>query len=273
MILSVPVFSETVQVLILGVVQGLTEFLPVSSSAHLVLFQHLLGYKDPPLPLDIALHLGTLIAVFLFLKAEIGKIWEGLNPFGGAGAKSRRSSWEKIGLILIGTLPAAVVGLLFKKPIEALFSAPGFSGLMLLFTGGILLATRFLGVPRPGERISPLEALVIGLAQAIAILPGISRSGATISMALFLGVNRSQAASFSFLLSIPAILGAVVLEGREVWGMALDWGRIFLGMGMAALIGYLSLLWLARLVRKGSFYLFAPYCLLLGGMILWYIGF
>ncbi|MDR0551462.1 MAG: undecaprenyl-diphosphate phosphatase [Spirochaetaceae bacterium] len=195
------------QAVILGAVQGITEFLPVSSSGHLVLLQKIFGISEPALFFDTMLHLGTLAAVFAVLRKDI------LNIL--------RHIFQPItGFLIIGTLPAVVIALLFKSKIEAVFESGAFLGFAFLLTALSLTAAEALsrrrGVLRTGAQMTALDSLVIGIMQGIAILPGVSRSGFTLSGALSLKLERAFAARFSFLLSIPAILGAAVLQIKDL---------------------------------------------------------
>ncbi|RKZ23107.1 UDP-diphosphatase [bacterium] len=184
--------------ILLGVLQGLTEFLPVSSSGHLVFFKHLLGLGEQDVTLEVMLHLATLLAILVFFWKRIPSYLKG----------------KKIMLIILGSVPAGIVGVFFKDKIEALFTHQLLP--LTFFTTAVFL---LLSDRRRGEReIGIKEALFIGIAQAFAILPGISRSGFTIGTALLLGVNRDEAFEFSFFLSIPAVLGAGILEAKEIRG-------------------------------------------------------
>lgn len=251
---------DTLTAALLGVIQGITEFLPISSSGHLVLFQHLFGLKEPALFFDTTLHVGTLTAVAVFFAKDIRQmILEGLGAR-KRGAHSRLLLW-----VIVATVPTGIIGIVFKKQLEELFQDPFFSGLMLIATGLLLLATRFLR-PEYNARINIgiISALTIGISQGIAIIPGISRSGATIACGLFLGLERELAGRFSFLLSIPAILGAVILQlkGEEIARIGI--APLTAGFFGAAVVGLLSLRFLMGIVKTGRFYLFAPYCWLVG---------
>jgi len=245
---------------ILGIIQGLTEFLPVSSSGHLVLFQNMLGFKEPELLLDCSLHLGTLLAVLIYfrtdLKNMVMEIWKG-------DLKNQHASlalW-----IVVGSVPTAVIGLVFKAPLERLFESVTIVGAMLIATGIIVALTRM--IPEgygTRTRVGLLAALAVGTAQGLAIIPGISRSGATIVCALLFGLNRDLAGRFSFLLSIPAIIGALAIQINL---HALERvGLVPLGFGFfsSAIVGLLALKLLMGIVRKGHLYYFAPYCWAIG---------
>jgi undecaprenyl-diphosphatase len=242
--------------LVLGVIQGLTEFLPLSSSAHLVFAQALLGISEQSLAVDVALHLGTLVAVLLVFRRDVARML----------AELARGSGREVLLLVVATLPAAVVGLAFEDEIEELFERPVFAAVGLLVTAGLLCAGEWGRRRRTSEeqleRIPFGTALAIGCMQALAICPGISRSGSTIATALFLGVRPDRAARFSFLLSIPAVLGAVVLQLPDVDAAQLPGGASGLALGavVAGVVGWISLRWLLAFVSRGAFAWFALYC-------------
>lgn len=269
---------STWQAVLLGIVQGLTEFLPISSSGHLVLLQNLLGFREPELLLDVCLHLGTLTAVLVVFRHEIRMIiitLVGLPALLGAAGGFlpllRTNPQVRICFLIgVGSVPTAVLGLLFHRAADRIFASVGLVGAMLLVTGALLWFTRRLnGAGRPLIRMKPLDAVWVGLAQGLAVLPGISRSGATISTALYLGLERRLAGRFSFLLSIPAIVGALLLElkSSNLHASATISG-IVLGTAAAAVSGYFALVALLRLVEKGKIQYFAPYCWLLGSAAL-----
>lgn len=258
------------QSLFLGFVQGLTEFLPVSSSGHLVLFQHLFGLREPELLFDLCLHVGTLGAVCLFFRRDIVALVKAVLALVACGGRLSVLSAEvkeelsMVGMILAGSVPTAVLGLMIKGVAETVFSSLFLVGAMLCLTAGLLAATA-LGPQDRGQRLSLPKALLIGLVQGIAVMPGLSRSGSTIAVALFLGVSRDRAARFSFLLSIPAIVGATLLTALDIAGNALpSVGVIAAGTAVSAVTGYLALRFLVYIVGRGKLHLFAPYCFLLG---------
>lgn len=251
-----------VEAAVLGIVQGLTEFLPVSSSGHLVLGQRLLGVQEPSLLFDVAVHVGTLIAVLAVFRQDLWEMAQGLWQRGPEGRRGRRLIW----LVAVGSVPTAIIGLVFKDHFEAMFSSTLTVGISLLITGSLLMVTGIVPVGRRGtERTGAGRALIIGIAQGTAITPGISRSGATIATALLLGVDRKLAALYSFLLSIPAILGALALQLRDVGSSpASPWGILVLGGAVAGVTGYAALRILLRVVQAGRLHWFAPYCWALG---------
>jgi len=251
---------NTITSALLGAIQGLTEFLPVSSSGHLVLFQNLLGYKEPELLLDTTLHLGTLTAVFIYFYSDLKKIASDTIKLDGKSPNVNLLIW-----ILVASIPTGLIGLIFRHPLEALFHDSYKVGIMLITTGFILLTTRLIRFAKKASlTVGLLPALAIGIAQGIAIIPGISRSGITIACALIIGLERELAGRFSFLLSIPAIIGAALLQlkGEEIARV----GIASLGAGFlaAALVGLLALKLLMGMVRQGHLHYFAPYCWLAG---------
>jgi len=270
--------------LILGLLQGLTEFLPVSSSGHLVLAQQFAGLRGNMVNFDIFLHFGTLLAVLVVFRASIltmivGSLRDIRACVQGTitWRECSRDSLELrlVAAIIIGTIPAVLVGLILKEEIEVLFSSTVPVLCALGFTGFLLLATFF--IKRGEAHIAPLTGFVVGIAQALAIIPGISRSGATIATALFLKVNRSEAGEFSFILSVPAVAGATVLAVLDVAGSdaaLTSVGPSIAGAVTAFLSGWLSLVVLMRIVRSGKIGYFGYYCLavVLLGIILFGTG-
>tara|TARA_Y100001968_G_C19450710_1_gene768367 strand:+ start:1036 stop:1869 length:834 start_codon:yes stop_codon:yes gene_type:complete len=268
--------SQWLQALILGAVQGLTEFLPVSSSGHLVLFQEWLGSNffaagEEEL-FAVVLHLGTLLPILWFYRRDIGQSIAALRPDEQL-SKLGLSSWLRADegrwlsvLVLIGTVPTGLMGVGLHDKFTALFSSPVKVSMALLVTGALLLATRLVSEERAGTaRLAIWSALLIGFVQGCAITPGISRSGSTIAVALFLGLARAEAARFSFLLSVPAILGAVILQARDGLSLeGLDAAPLLLGFVSSAAVGYLSLVALVALVNRGKLYQFTWYLWPLG---------
>lgn len=259
------------QALLLGMVQGLTEFLPVSSSAHLVVVQHLLRFSEPMIFFDVVLHLGTLVGLCVYFSGDLAHLIRdslyGISyllhrkPMKDIAEIAPHSRWA-LG-ILTASVPTGILGIVFKDWFESLFGSLQAVALALLGTTAILWLTRYFQKDQRGiDTARYRDFLLIGLFQGIAIIPGISRSGATIAAALFLGLRREDAFRFSFLLAIPAILGACLLEFKE--GMtAWEWGWAPLGAGFltAAIFGYVSLLFLARVIQKGKIHLFSIYTL------------
>lgn len=256
---------------ILGLVQALTEFLPVSSSGHLVLGQALLGsHARSGAAFEVAVHFGTLLSVVVVFRPEIRRLL-GATFAALAAPRSLGQRWagdpdlRLAGAILLGCVPAGVVGLAFKDQLEAAFESVTGVCVALVATGLVLLATRFA---RPGAgEVTLGRSLLIGAAQAIAILPGVSRSGSTIAAALFLGIDRDLAARYSFLLSLPVIFGATLLKARDLAAAppAADaLAALAIGAAVAFVAGIAALVLLLRLVRQGWFAHFGWYCLAVG---------
>ena len=267
---------NALEAIILGIIQGLTEFLPVSSSGHLVLFQHLFGLKEAELFFDVCVHLGTLVAVVIVFRQEIIKILSALSKLVSLRGQKEKflqrmdsdPDLKMALLIVIGSIPTAILGLLFAGIADRLFSSTLITGMMLMVTGFLLWLTRkaeSLTASASSGGLSTGKAFVIGIVQGLTIIPGISRSGSTISAGLLLGVDRETAARYSFLLSIPAIVGAGILSVKD--GMSQTNPVIsmsLLGAVTAALMGYGALKSLLHLVKKGRLHVFAPYCWLVG---------
>ncbi len=245
---------------LLGVVQGVTEFLPVSSSGHLVLAQEALGIEHEDIVFELAVHIGTLVPIFLVYFSDLWKMTKA--PFVERGPLKERPATRLLLLLILGCIPTAAIGLGFQDFFESLFNSAGPLVISFAITGALLFATRF--APKGDKNALDLpwtSALIIGIAQGMAITPGISRSGTTIAVALFLGTSRSFSARFSFLLSIPAILGAVLLQAKDLDSTAsLDWTALGIGAAAAAVTGYVALKLLLKLVNSGDFSKFAWYC-------------
>jgi len=244
--------------LFLGVLQGLTEFLPVSSSGHLVLFQQFFEIGADHVLFDLVLHLGTLVPVLWFYRQHVAILVT--DPLRGQAPLREREGVQLWALLVAASLPTAIIGLAFEDLFEALFSTPAALTVTFATTGFILMAS---GIWDRSERKRPLTiplAIVLGIAQGFAITPGISRSGTTIAVALMLGMEREVAARFSFLMSVPAILGAVLLKLKDADFAAINVAQLCVG-GLAAFItGYLALILLVKLVKSGMFKNFAWYC-------------
>lgn len=255
------------EALALGLVQGLTEFLPVSSSGHLVMAQTVLDVNPAGVFVEVVLHVATLLAVVVVYRRRLLELLLG-------AARREADPWRYLALLALATLPAAAVGLLFQQQIERAFDAPALTGAMLLVTGLLLWSTRYARSERVALQPGWAGALGIGVAQAFAILPGISRSGATITAGLWSRLRGDRAAEFSFLMSIPAILGAAILEFDEMTASVRDVGTLPLLLGFAAALvsgvtAIYLLLWLTRLRR---FYAFAYYVWLVGGLFLIFLA-
>jgi undecaprenyl-diphosphatase len=266
-----------IETIFLGIIQGLTEFLPISSSGHLVLFQHLLGFRKPELLLDCSLHFGTLVAICIYFRADLYRMIEQTGRFVGAFLFRRNrlpsegiSDYTSLALwVLVGSIPTACIGLLFRDFFEGLFASVTVVAVMLIFTGLILASTRIAakGYGRR-NRVGLLASLAVGTAQGLAIIPGISRSGTTIACGLLFGLDRDLAGRFSFILSIPAIFGALVLQLFDETKGSVETVPLIVGAVVSTLVGLMSLKILMRLVRQGHLFYFAPYCWVLGIVVM-----
>lgn len=255
--------NETAAAAILGVVQGLTEFLPVSSSGHLVLFQSRLPVLGDPVAFDLVLHLGTLLPVLWIYRADLASMVH--DAFQGEGPPSQRPGLRLLALMVLGSVPTAIIGLSLEDVFEHLFSTPVAVGVALLVTGALLFATRYAPKGTRGVRdMDWRHALAIGTIQGMAITPGISRSGSTIALALYMGIERETAARYSFLLSVPAIGGAFLLKLRDLDLSGAAGAPLLVGFTCAAVSGYVALRLLLRLVKTGDFSRFCWYVWPLG---------
>jgi undecaprenyl-diphosphatase len=256
------------QVVILGIIQGLTEFLPISSSAHLVLVPYFLKWEYPPVALDAALHFGTFLAILIYFFPEILKILKGLA--GSLNPRAKKTSEDKFysslfWWIVIGTIPAVAVALLFQSQIEATFKAATIPAVFLLFTGVLLALTDTFSNPsRNLGSLNSFKALLIGLFQALSLFPGVSRSGATISGGLTVGLKREEAARFSFLLSLPVVLGATILEVPSLSWERISPGNFLIGILVSGIVGMLAIHFFLKLVKRTRLIWFAIYCWLFG---------
>ncbi len=247
---------DIIDALILGSLQGITEFLPVSSSGHLVLGQHFLGLSLPGNFFEVLVHLGTLCSVLVVFRTEILKL-----------IQSIKSAESKIMLsaLVIGTIPAVLIGLSMKDKISQLFENPLAVSFSLILTGIWLVMTKWF--VNQQSNINLKNGFLIGCAQAIAIIPGISRSGATIGVAMLLGISPEKAAKFSFLLAIPAIAGAGLLTAIDIdpaLVSSLSSGTIIAAFFSSFLVGWAALTWLLKLISKGQFHWFGLYCMVIG---------
>ncbi|ACF13209.1 undecaprenol kinase [Chloroherpeton thalassium ATCC 35110] len=271
---------DIIQAIVLGIIQGLTEFLPISSSAHLRIFPALLGWDDPGAAFTAIIQIGTLAAVLIYFYQDILRITSatisGLvnrNPF---GSQDSRMGW----MISAGTIPIVVLGLLFKKNIETTFRSLYIISGSLILLALVLMYAEYLVKKREarGEKMLSLdkvdwkEAIIIGLAQSLALIPGSSRSGTTITGGLFLGMTRETAARFSFLLSLPAVFAAGVYQLLKVWPELMASGDELVNLTVATVvsgvIGYASIAFLLDYLKKHSTYLFIIYRILLGVFLL-----
>ncbi len=259
------------QAIFLGILQGATEFLPVSSSGHLVIVPYLLGWPDPGLTLDTILHLGTLVAIVAYFWGDLWRLAKAalrslrLRLLDDPDA---RLAWA----IVVASIPGAIIGFLLEERFEQLFGMPKVVAGFLLVTAALLLLSEYFAKREmPLAVMSWWHALLIGLAQAFAIAPGLSRSGATIAAGLLLGYRREEATRFSFLLAVPIVLGGGLYQLVKVFQTGLDLAHFqVLGAGflVAAITGYLAIAGLLMLVRRRSLWVFAVYCAALGILVL-----
>jgi len=256
------------QAAILGLVQGLTEFLPVSSSAHLALAPWLLGWQDPGLAFDVALHLGTLIALLWFFRAE----WKSLIIAALRMVRTRRIVGEdqrRVVLLLIATVPGGLAGKLLDDYAETTFRSPALMASMLIIMGVVLWTVdRSAPADRPLDAMQPRHALAIGLAQMFALLPGVSRSGATITAGRGLRFDRKSAAVFSFLMSMPITAAAVIFKLPDALRTTASVEALAVGVLAAALSGWLAITVLLRYVSRRGYGIFAVYRVALGALVL-----
>lgn len=262
--------SPLVSALLLGLLQGFTEFLPISSSGHLVLVQSLLpGFSQPGVLFDVTLHLGTLVAVCVYFWSDLRSLF--LSLFARKSAitrEDRRLLW----LLIVGSVPTAVIGLLFRKQFEAMFDDLQGAGIWFVITGILLFVTdRVSTRGRDLREMTLFDALVIGTAQGISIIPALSRSGSTIAAGIFLGLERQMLVRYSFLLSIPAIAGAFLLElvAHRQEALAGFDPLVYSGGTLAAgILGYWSIAVLLRMTQSRRLSVFGYYCVVLGMLTL-----
>ena len=262
----------TTQLIVLAVVQGLTEFLPISSSGHLVLVPSIFGWTDQGLAFDVAVHFGSLIAVCVYFRYDVLALLRGTGRIlsGDFGAEDARMAWN----LGVGTVPAALAGLLFAGWIAANLRDP--SVVVVTLAGyGVLMALvdRFASKRRNIVDIGLRDAVLIGFAQALALVPGTSRSGITITTGRLLGIARQDAARFSFLLSVPVILLATIYEGVSLAtsGEPVAWGNLALAVLISAIVAYVSIQFFMRVVNAIGLLPFAIYRLVLAGIIIYVV--
>lgn len=262
--------------IILGIIQGITEFLPVSSSGHLVLFSNLFKIQEPSLVFEIVVHVGTLVSVFVVFWDDVVTLLSSFvklikNPKDYKNLVQNDPGCALIKNIVLATIPVIIFAVVFKTQVEQLFTSSLFVGFMLLITGTILYVTERLKIKRKSiDKLTGIDSLIIGIGQSFAILPGISRSGTTIAMGLGRGLERESAAKFSFLLTIPAILGALVfsfkdlLKGSDV----LSFGSLGAGFIASAITGYFAIRFLLELIKKGKLVWFSYYTWFMGALVI-----
>lgn len=260
---------EIWQAVILGIVQGATEYLPVSSSGHLVLVPMLLGFEKASFEFDVLVQLGTLLAVLIYFAKDLWQVLiaslrsiKNMNPLETTESKF---GW----FVIVATFPAGILGLLFKDTFEQAFSSTLFTGFALFVTAALLLLGEALGKrTKTDEDMTLLDAIAIGFAQALALFPGVSRSGSTISIAMLRGLDRDTAARFSFVMSIPVMLGAGILALKDLWGhqeqLAAEGPAIAVGFVVSAITGFIAIKWFLGFIKSKSLKWFAFYCIIVG---------
>ena len=262
---------DPIHAIVLALVQGLSEFLPISSSGHLVLVPYLFGWEDQGLAFDVAVHVGTLFAVIAYFRRELIAMTRAFfGSLTGSGlTPDARLAW----CVLLGTIPVGIAGLAFGSVIEETLRNPVAVGTTLSVFGALMwLADRFGRRERDEYSVSWRDAILIGLSQALALMPGTSRSGVTMTMARTLGLTREGAARFSFLLAVPGIAMAGAYEGLKVAmdeNHAVDWPVVALGVAVAAVTGYLCIAWLLRVINRIGLGPFAIYRFLVAGLLFW----
>lgn len=248
-----------IQAVISGLVQGITEFFPISSSGHLALLHNVFGFQREMLAFDVFLHFGTILSVVIFFRRDISEMFQ--------------KDMRLLKFIVIASIPTFIIGLIFKDVAESFFSMPLVVGSSLVITGLFLLFASIWAIYwKIVKRSRPLgvkNSIAIGIAQGISVLPGISRSGATLGTALIAGMDEVEALKFSFLLSIPAVLGANILKVRQIYGNLVsgDAATFLAGAVAAAVTGFLVIKALFSILRKNLFFLFGIYCMLIGAAV------
>ena len=243
------------EAVVLGVVQGLTEFFPVSSSGHLVIAQSLMGVELPGVLFEVVVHVASLCAVCWVYRVRLSQLASGL-------VRRDRAQFVYVGMLALATIPAAIVGISMGDIVEAVFESPSVAAGLLLVTGCLVRSIRTRGPLAARNELKPRDALVVGVAQAVAILPGISRSGSTVAVGTALGIDAIRIAEFSFLLSIPAIGGAAVLQLRDIGavGVMIGAGPLAVAFIVAALSGIFAIHIFLRMIERRTFHRFAYYC-------------
>lgn len=264
------------EALLLGLVQGLTEFIPVSSSGHLVLGQHLLGLgsEQADVTFEVFVHFGTVLSILTVYAEQVrdlvAEAWAGLRAPTEIATRFQEQDTFRLGVyILITLIPTGIVYVLFKTELEQAFGSPRLTCAMLLVTGVLLLLTIIR--PHPEGTLTTLKSFVVGIAQSAAMIPGISRSGATICTALYQNVKPNQATNFSFLMLLPVVLGATLLKGLDLFekGLTTEWMPLLIGTVVAYGSGIAAIYVVIGFVRRGNLPYFAYYCFLVGGLGLW----
>jgi undecaprenyl-diphosphatase len=271
------------EAVLLGVIQGLTEFLPISSTAHLLVARQLMGHADPRDAFTTVIQLGTLVAVFVYFRADVARLlralWSDITHLRPGTTADARLGWK----IVVGTVPVVVVGLVFKHQIKGVLYGTQYIAAAAIFFALLMLAAEMwskrranAGHPGRGEdEVTWRDAILVGCFQAMALVPGASRSGVTITAGLFTGLSRSAAARFSFLLSLPSMLGAGLKEmyddRHELFAEG-NVANIIVGAGVAAIVGYAAIAWLLGYLKRHPTYVFVVYRLLLAVALIWMLS-
>ncbi len=268
--------ESLIKAIILGTIQGLTEFLPISSSGHLVIFTHFLNFKEGGLMFDVFMHFGTLLSIFVLFRKELKEMI--ISPFVmafGNPTETNRYYWRWDWYVILASIPAAIIGLAFEDQIEQIFNSI-LAAFAFLFVTGLMMASIPL-IKKKQNDINTSISFLMGLAQAFAILPGISRSGSTIFTGILFGGDQEKVARFSFIMSIPAVAGAVILKAKDLIGSPVHSSELInmsLGALFAFVFGCLAILWLLDFVKRGKIQWFGYYCLALSLLgLIFYFGF
>lgn len=247
---------DLIQILILAIIQGITEWLPISSSGHLVIVQQCLGLKEVPLIFDVFLHVGTLCVVVVAFRKDIVEIAKALYRRDLESEEGRLALY-----IFLGSIPTALIGFFFHDVFQLLFSSTLAVGAALTITGFILYSSK---LRKNGKELNYLDSLLIGIAQGVALTPGISRSGITLSTGFLRKIKKEVVFRYSFLLSIPAVIGATAMESKDLVVGELDMVALLFGVIVSMVVGYVSLKLLLKIVLKEKVHLFAYYCWIIG---------
>jgi undecaprenyl-diphosphatase len=260
---------DLLQAAVLGAVQGLSEFLPISSSGHLIMVPYLLGWPPHSQAFDLALHLGTCIALGWFFWADWLALIRGFaHGLVSAEARFKDPNWRLAVLVLIGSIPAGIIGIVAEKPVEELLRSPVLNaGLLIVFGLVLWAADRFASLKRSMDELVGIDALIMGLAQALALMPGVSRSGITITAGLVRGLDRTTAARFSFLMSGPIILGAALFKLRSGIPTS-ELGATLVGAAVSAVVGFIAIGFLLRYLQRNSLFVFVIYRVLFGALVI-----
>jgi undecaprenyl-diphosphatase len=244
-----------VQVIVLSIIQGIAEWFPISSSGHLALAQNFFGFQN--LSFDVFLHFASILAVFVMFWKEIIRLLD----------IRKKENFRYLLLIVLGIIPAGVIGFLFKSKIEEFFSSMFYLGIFFIISGILVYSTKFFRAGRK-ENLNWFDSLFIGIFQAVAILPGISRSGATISSGIYRGLNKQEAVKFSFLMAIPVVLGAAVLELKDLVASDINYSLLIISFVITFIVSLFAIKVLLRIIKTDNFYLFGIYNFILGILVL-----